>query len=167
MEDTKEVQIIHKFGLESVLTNEDDAHLWISALKKYWINKPCFINQDLSFYLDLAVTDGECMVGLRAIESWKLERRKDGLFKPVRWNEQAPMPISPRGLPFEIPYLHIAIERPSKNKKFVLVYDAFILASQSGFAETHIWRWYKPWLFKTLWPGGWRQTLRTKYRWRM
>jgi hypothetical protein len=167
MEDTKGVQIIHKFGLESVLTYEDDTHLWVSALKKYWINKPGFSNQDLSFYLDVAVADGESMVGLRAIENWKLERQKDGSFKPVHWNEQAPIPISPRGLPFEIPYWHIAIERPSKDKNSVSVYEAVILADQYGFAETHIWRRYKPWIFKTLWFGGWRQTMRTKYRWRM
>jgi len=166
MEDTKDVQIIHKFGLESVLTYDDDAHLWVSALKKYWISKPSFSNQDLSFYLDVAVADGESMVGLRAIENWRFERRKDGWFKPMLWNEQAPIHISPRGLPFEIPYLHIAIERPSKNKNFALVYDAFILASQYGFAETHIWRLYKPWVFKTLWPGGWRQTMRRTYFWR-
>ena len=163
MEDTKDVQIIHKFGLESVLTYEDDAHLWVSALKKYWINRLDLSNQDLSFYLDVAVTDCESMVGLRAIENWKLERRMDGRFKPVRWNEQAPTPISPKDLPFEIPYRHIAIERPSKTKNYALVYDAFILGSQYGFAETHIWRWYKPWLFKALWPGGWRQTMRRIY----
>ena len=167
MNETKTLQIIQYFGLESVLSFEDDVLLWVSALKKYWINKPGFSNQDLSFYLDVAVADGESMVTLRAIENWRFERRMDGSFKPVRWNEQAPVPISPRGLPFEMPYWHIAIERPSKNKNSVLVYEAVILADQYGVAETHFWRWYKPWLFMALWSGEWRRTLRTKYRWRM
>ena len=63
MEDTLDVQIIHKFELESVLTYENDTHLWVSVLKKYWINRLDLSNQDLSFYLDVAVTDGESIVG--------------------------------------------------------------------------------------------------------
>ncbi len=167
MDDTKTVQIIHHFGLESILSFEDDVLLWVSALKKYWINGHGFSNQNLSFYLDVAIADNESMESLRAIENWRFEPRMDGRFKPVRWNEQVPLPISLRGLPFEMPYWHIAIERPSKDKNSVLVYEAVILADQYGFAETHIWRWYKPWVFKPLWSGVWRQTLRTKYRWRM
>jgi len=167
MENTRSEQIIHKFGLEAVLSFEDDHLLWASVLKRHWINRRGFSNQDFSLYLDVAVADVESTVGLRAIENWRFERRIDGRFKPVRWNEQAPIPITPRGLPFEIPYWHIAIERPSKNKNSVLVYDAIILEQHYGFAETHIWRWYKPWVFKALWSGVWRKTMRTKYRWRM
>ena len=167
MDETKAVQIIHNFGLEAVLSFEDDALLWVSTLEKHWINKSDISNQDLSLYLDVAVADHESMVGLRAIENWRFERRIDGHFKPVRWNEQALAPISPTSRPFEIPFWHIAIERPSKNKNSVLVYDAIILEQHYGIAKTHIWRWYKPWVFKALWSGVWRQTMRTKYRWRM
>jgi hypothetical protein len=167
MDDTNTVRIIHRFGLESVISFEDDPLLWASVLKKHWIYRRGFSNQDLYLYFDVAVADVESTVGLRVIENWRFERRMGGRFKPVRWNEQAPAPISPKGLPFEMPYWHIAIERPSKDKNSVSVYEAVILADQYGFAETRIWRWYKPWILKTLWSGVWRRTLRTKYRWRM
>jgi hypothetical protein len=166
MEESKSVHIIHKFGLKSIFSFEDDPLLWVSALKKYWINRQGLSNQDFSFYLDVAVADDESIVGLRAIENWKFERRVDECFKPVRWNDQAPASISPGGLPFEMPYWYIAIERPSKHKTSALVCEAVILADQYGFAETHIWRRYKPWIFKALWPGGWRQTMRRTYFWR-
>ncbi|MGB2963017.1 MAG: hypothetical protein WBB69_03435 [Anaerolineales bacterium] len=167
MDDTKTVQIIHRFGLESVLSFEDDPFLWASAIKKYWIKGRGFSNQNHSLYLDVAVADHESMVGLRVIENWRFEHRMDGRFKPERWNEQAPVSGYSKGFPFEIPFWHIAIERPSKNKNSILVYDAVILLSEGyGFAETHIWRWYKPWVFKALWAGGWRQTMRRIYFWR-
>lgn len=172
MDDTKTVQIIHRFGLESILSVEDDPLLWASVIKKYWINGRGFSNQDFPLYLDVAVADVEIMVGLRVIENWKLERLMDERFRPVRWNEQAPVSGYSRGFPFEKTFCHIVIERPSKNKNSVLIYHAALLLSerllseQYGFAETYIWRRYKPWIFKALWPGGWRQTMRRTYFWR-
>ena len=171
MNDTKTVQIIRRFGLESILSFEDDPLLWASAIKKYWINGRGFSNHDFPLYLDIAFADVESTVGVRVIENWRFERRMDGCFKPVQWNEQAPVSGYSRGFPFEMTF-YIAVERPSKNKNSVLVYHAILflsephLSDQYGFAETHIWRRYKPWIFKTLWPGVWRQTLRRTYFWR-
>jgi hypothetical protein len=171
MDDTKTVQIIHRFGLESILSLEDDPVLWASAIKKYWINRRGFSKQDFPLYLDVAVADVECTRGLRAIENWRFECRKDGAFKPVRWNEQSPVSDYLK-FPLHKTFWHIAVERPNKNQDSVLVYHAALFLSEPhlsdhyGIAETHIWRKYKPWVFKALWPGGWRQTLRRTYFWR-
>ncbi len=172
------------FGLEKVITRQDDPALWEAALHRYWQSPedPSILVDSLRFGTGRRLAEGEEVHGesnertssqraLVDVEDWHFERTGDGLFTAMSYEGLAPVPpvILPgmsfmagmpgyTGQPIQgtVVFQYLSISRPSAEVDEAVVYSA-TSAPGVGDGVSYLWKKGND--------GRWEQTDTCLSRW--
>jgi hypothetical protein len=155
------------FGLEKVITGQDDPELWEAALHRYWQSPddPSILVDSLRFGTGRRLAEEEQACGesngltssqraLVDVEDWHFERTGDGQFIAMSYEGVAPVPpvILPgmsfiagihgfTGQPVQGPvvFQYLSISRPSAEVDEAVVYSA-TSAPGVGDGVSYLWK---------------------------
>jgi hypothetical protein len=163
----KEYSRLKSYGIDTLLTNQDDPALWEAALRQHWPSpkSPECLVDALRFNIGRCLLEGELpqgevneqhakMRGMVDIEEWCFERVGEAQL----WIKLCPqvtttIPVSYPGMfslatlmsgqaPFTPPpqtiFMYLGISRPSRDIEQVVVYAAWS-APGAGEGAAHIW----------------------------
>lgn len=163
-----EISYLQSYGLEALLTDQDDPALWEAALHQHWptVENPECLVDALRFNIGRCLLEGEQpqgevndlhakMRGMVDVQEWCFERVGAGQLR-IKQCPQAtqPTPISYPGMlslamlmsgqaPFTPPaqtvFMYLGISRPSRDVEQAVVYAAWS-APGLGDGAAHIWQ---------------------------
>lgn len=168
---------IQAFGLETLLTDQDDPELWEAALQTNWslpIDPTCLVDA-LRFDLGRSLVEGETpqgeknelhakMRGMVDIEEWCFERIDETHLKVKTCPETTPPPVylgmglsmmmtmgqqNPPPIVAQVVFVYLGITRPSRDAAQAVVYSGST-APGVGDGKALIWRRNED--------GGWEPT---------
>ena len=132
------IYVLKLYGLDQVLTDQDDPRLWAAALIKHWPRPDAPKLQDprwsgdsplFSFHIGKIPEENEKLLGppvLTILESWAFKRVDDEHF------------MAARGEP-EYPHFILDVSRPSVGTELAWVHAGDNPAPLIGRGETRVW----------------------------
>lgn len=131
------ISTLQLYGLDHVLTDQDDPRLWAAALAKHWPrpddpqlhDRPIFGSPRFRFGIGNIPDESEKARGapmLTIIESWSFERTDDKHFRATRGNP-------------EYPHFILDISRPSVGTDMAWVLAGENPAPMIGYGEIKVW----------------------------
>jgi hypothetical protein len=168
------VSILQFYGVEQILSEQDDARLWATIFSKNW---PVPFSEKLriaSLRFGIGRIAPETYCQIQPIEAWCFERVANNLLKVKECSDTAPhidaaIDKKLKGLvnsvlfylPFadtEYPRSSIVITRPSRNKTEAFVFVGWEYAHLFGRGATHKWVYHRN--------GTWEETGEPMGYWR-
>jgi hypothetical protein len=158
--------MLQAYGLETLLTEQDDPELWEVALRRHWPkpDSPDCLVEALRFDIGRRLAEGEQpqgetndlhakMRGLVDIEEWCFERVGEAQLKVKSCPPAAPAPVlySGLGLQMQMPgqaplaplpqtvFMYLGISRPSREAAQAVVYAAWS-APGMGDGKACLWQ---------------------------
>jgi hypothetical protein len=138
MSEEEAISILCSYGLDQVLTEQDDPRLWAAALKKYFPNPEDPNVPTLGFSFGIAASpsqeDGSKEIsasGLKILETWRFSRMGGKGLRAIRSRRKS----SASDYPIHI----LDISRPSVNTTQAYVHAGRSPAPLIGGGETRLW----------------------------
>jgi len=125
-------RILHDYGLDEVLTAQDDPVLWAMALIKHWPRDETgfqWLRVPFCYWFALGKRI-DAQGRLQLVESWELERVGTGGFRATEWDLSRQLPE---------PWRSLQISRPSKDEPEAVVASGQMLGPLCGNGAAHIW----------------------------
>ncbi len=178
LEEEGTIAVLRAYGLDQVITDQDDPQLWASVLVKYWPapSDPVVLPETLQFGVGRTVRgeDGEAVSvgrnGMEQIEVWCFERVDDERLRVVECKSKPSAgmlmamammeggDLSKLGLSGGFGVTdYIDISRPSKGEESVLVHKGVSMPPNAGEGKTCYWERGEG--------GEWRETEKVFSRW--
>lgn len=133
------ISVLRSYGLDQVLTEQDDPRLWAAALKKYLPNPEDPNRPTLGFSFGIAAypsqDDGAKEIntsGLKILETWRFARMGGPGLRAIRSRRKT----SGSDYPIHI----LDISRPSVNTNQAYVHAGRSPAPMIGGGETRLWK---------------------------
>ena len=159
--------VLRVFGLEQVLTDQDDPGLWASVLAQYWPApwEPDIVPATLRFRISRIISAGEESVqadrsGMVQIEEWCFERIDGDRLQVVECEDGPKLSFMATMASGNLSAIndpqaswvrdYLDISRPSDNHKKALVHKGMSIPPNAGSGETRYWEKIKD--------GSWVET---------
>ncbi len=146
------------YGLDQIITEEDNASLWVSVIKKSWPLPNEAKMEPSKYYFGVGYLNEDSYMKIQPTHAWTFERIH---LRQLRVRDCPTARVSDAQLdqqlkaivPFSLlycfsseywPYGAIVITRPSQQHQKVLIYSGFRATGTTGWGETRIWNMAAP-----------------------
>ena len=133
------ILLLQLYGLDQLLDDQDDPHLWAAAVGKHWPepNDPNLQIPRILFGVGRIVSKEETITshhpsGMVIIKEWHFERTDGGSLKPIPIEHEVSWQLYPEHI------LHVS--RPSASQKTAIVHAGSNPAPLIGGGQTNVWK---------------------------
>ena len=149
------ISVLRFYGLDQVLTDQDDPLLWVYAIYRHWpkLDNPDLPLSRLSFGIGMVPEENEKMEkvdasGMVIIERWRFEHIDEKRIRSVR-DERYIWESNPEHI--------LEVSRPSATNEIAWVHNGSYPAPLVGNGETRVWIRQKDgiWVETSEVVGGW------------